>query len=175
MLNLNSLSLSPINKHLPPGLRDAKLIIIDSKHPDWNAYIEMSHHYMASISSDNFDWLSEAEIEVEYQSKIKKFIQQEVRSTFLLRHPEKCIGFANSYIENGTLCIADFYIEEEYRRQGYGKQMYDLLLEWGREKNAKWLCIEVDKDLDRANSFWSSFRGITIDQSGDRNLYKKEL
>jgi hypothetical protein len=56
------------------------------------------------------------------------------------------------------------------RRGGLGRTLLGLIIDWGQRSGCTELRVEVDRDLDGANAFWSR-QSLRLDESGPRNLY----
>ena len=112
----------------------------------------------------------------EYNQILKKRLQEGGRGFFICEKGEenKIIGIANAYIQDNTLNIAEFYITPEERRKGIGSRFLDYIKAWGIQQNATQLVIAVDKNLELANRYWSSFN-FALDASDTRNMYTTKL
>jgi len=152
-----------------------KLISISPNHPDWNEYLRMSSDYVLKYWPKAQGTMSQREFEEDYGSQLKQRFAEGGRGLFFLAKNCEKIGLSNAYIEGKSLYIAEFYIREEFRRTGYGKEMVQLLIEWGKENQTNHLYVEVDKDFEGANRFWSSFHDLMLDDSGDRNVYHRDI
>jgi ribosomal protein S18 acetylase RimI-like enzyme len=74
--------------------------------------------------------------------------------------------------ENNQLQIDLMYVTREYRRQGIGRQILDLLSKVAIEKGAKYLYIS-STETESAVKFYTSC-GSTITSEVDEELFEKE-
>ncbi|MCP3660084.1 MAG: GNAT family N-acetyltransferase [Bacteroidetes bacterium] len=63
--------------------------------------------------------------------------------------------------------------KKEYRKKGFGTQIVNKIIELARKESIKYLKIEVNKDQDISNAFWSSFEFEF--SSKNRNIYKLKI
>ncbi|MEK3910665.1 GNAT family N-acetyltransferase [Paenibacillus sp. FSL H7-0331] len=74
--------------------------------------------------------------------------------------------------ENNQLQIDLMYVTREYRRQGIGRRILDVLSEVAIEKGAKYLYIS-STETESAVNFYSSY-GSKITSEVDKELFEKE-
>jgi RimJ/RimL family protein N-acetyltransferase len=147
--------------------------------PLWDEFLELSCSYLLNfwpetVSEDN-DWA----FKHEYEIKLKMRIAEGGRGLFLLRKAGAIIGLANVFLtrDHGRptrLNIAEFHIKEKHQGQGYGRTMFNLLLNWGRQKGARQVSAEVDPGLTGANAFWSRLM-MHRETSNHRWRYHSEM
>lgn len=144
----------------------------------WPIFLDMSYTYMSESWPDKVKDKSEELFKREYDELLRRRFDQGGRGLFLYFEKTKPIGLSNVYISEENLekvlNIAEFYVSPPYRRRGFAKQMKDHLVSWGKEHSATQLKIEVDKNLEKSNLFWSSF-GYALDDSGSRNIYYEQI
>ncbi len=140
--------------------------------PEWTLFLDMNFKYMSE------NWPNRIKDKVGYEKTLRDRYLQGGRGLFLYYNQKQAMGLSNVYItkENQikTLNIAEFYVEPSYRKKGLASKMKDHLIQWGQEQSATELKIEVDKDLETANAFWSKF-GFKLDDSGSRNVYSTNI
>jgi GNAT superfamily N-acetyltransferase len=141
--------------------------------PDWPQFLDMTFQYLSETWPDQAKRTDH--FRPQYESLLRQRFAQGGRGLFLYFQGGQAIGLANVYISeedrDKVLNIAEFYVASGYRRQGIATRMIEQLIEWSRQQLAMKLKIEVDKNLEPANRFWSSF-GFKLDRSGLRNIYE---
>lgn len=144
---------------------------------DWQLFLEMNYTYMQENWPQKYSNVTQNTFISDYSKNLIQRIEEGNRALFLYFQAIDPIGFSNVYLsgeKKEVLNIAEFYVVPKKRKQKFGHEMLGHLIEWGKEKGAQELRIEVDKDLVNANLFWSTF-GFVLDSSGLRNLYIYKL
>ena len=136
----------------------------------WELFIEMSVDYITTFWPSVLKNMPKKDFINEYEKKLKKQLNEDCRGIFLIKSNSKIVGIANVYLKKDILYVAEFFVDKNYRRQGYGSEALKLLIKWGKSKGASSLKIEVDKKLLLANAFWSSM-DLQLNNSGNRNVY----
>lgn len=147
--------------------------IISKNHPKFNNFVDLSVEYINKYWPHVFKNMSLKESQIKYATELEYRLNQGSRGLFLARRDAEYIGIANAYCEKEILYVAEFYIKEEYRRQGIGRQLLAEVKNWGIKNNANKLHIEVDRDLELANNYWKSF-GFDL-SIAERNIYTASL
>lgn len=103
------------------------------------------------------------------------------RELFLIEHENTPIGFSEVFLEEKCfpdedlpeicLKIYGFFIRPEYRGSHHGHQAFKLLRQWGHEKAAAFVEVEVKKDLENSNSFFKN-EGLELLNGGPRNIWR---
>jgi len=141
---------------------------------EWSQFIDMTYQYLLESWPDRVSGQTESAFKAKYEQTLRHRFAQGGRGLFLYFDGKNAVGFSNAYISEEdhekTLNIAEFYVAPGYRRQGFATQMKDQLIKWGRLHFATKLKIEVNKDLEPSNRFWSSF-GFNLDSSSSKNIY----
>ncbi|MGL5262994.1 MAG: GNAT family N-acetyltransferase [Candidatus Rhabdochlamydia sp.] len=145
---------------------------------EWDLFLDMNFKYMSESWPNQMKDKTEEAFKTEYEQTLRYRYSQGGRGLFLYYSQEQAIGFSNVYItkENKIkiLNIAEFYVEPSYRKKGLASQMKDHLITWGCKQFATKLKIEVDKNLETANCFWSKFH-FKLDDIGSRNVYSTDI
>lgn len=81
---------------------------------------------------------------------------------------EKC--FPDEDLPEVCMRVLTFYIDPKFRHQHLGSTVFKLLKQWGHEKEAALMEIEVDND-SYSNQFVSK-QGLELVGSGVRNIYR---
>jgi len=131
----------------------------------WPLYLEMANDYFAEC------WPS---LVTDYETELKKRIEEGGRGLFLYFQNEEPVGLSNVYLQGNSLHIAEFYVIPSKRRTGIGKAIVHQIINWGKGHHAKKLVLEVDKELEGPNHFWSRF-DFPCNSSGDRNIYSLKI
>lgn len=148
-------------------------------HPKWEVFIAMIVDYIVENWPEVLEKKTIDEFKREYHQELIDRIQEGGRALFLACADNFDIGIINAYFtkENDEVVInvAEFGVKKKARRRGYGSLMKKLLEQWGKSNGATKISIEVDKDQILANNFWSNFKDLSLDSSGNRNLYYRKL
>jgi GNAT superfamily N-acetyltransferase len=88
----------------------------------------------------------------------------------------KVIGMALYYYVYSTwkgrmIYLEDFVLSQNYRRQGLGQRLWDVLLERGREKGCKLLKWQVVDTNTEAMKFYNAQQGIMEENWINGKLY----
>lgn len=102
--------------------------------------------------------------------ELRERLAQGGRGLFLFDVGGATAGLANVYVDGDVLYVAELFIEPAERRRGLGRALLALVIDWGRRHGCRQLRVEVDRDLPRANAFWSR-QSLALDDRGARNLY----
>ena len=150
--------------------------VIDPKCKEWPLFLEMNYIYMQESWPGKWEHIDQSTFINTYSLKLLKRIEEGGRGLFIYYKDKDPVGFSNVYLSNKQtiLNIAEFYIVSKWRRNKFGNEMLNHVISWGKEQGAEEVKIEVDKDLELANCFWSSF-GYRLDPSGSRNVYRSRL
>ncbi|MCX2683099.1 GNAT family N-acetyltransferase [Campylobacter sp. MIT 21-1685] len=90
------------------------------------------------------------EVECSKEKLEKSLFEQEFAKAFLLREDEKIIGYMiyfytfSSFCGSGGMYLEDIYIQEAYRKKGYGRAVFQFLAKLCKEKNLQrleWVCL----------------------------------
>lgn len=143
--------------------------------PQWDLFLLTIYEYL----KENWpDWIGNESFSafvVDYEKSLIERYNAGDRGLFLFYSADdRVVGLANAYIANPlpVLNIAEFYVASPFRKIGVGTrtQMKNFLIQWGIMRSAVEIRVEVDKDLENANRFWSRF--FQCDNSTDRNVYR---
>ena len=150
--------------------------VIHPESKEWNFFLEMNYSYMQESWPKQWKHIDQLTFIKTYSLKLIKRIKEGDRGLFLYYSHDNPVGFSNVYLtrKKTILNIAEFYIKPEWRRKKFGNEMLNHVIAWGKEQGAEEIRIEVDKDLQKANCFWSSF-GCDLDSSGSRNVYLSRI
>jgi ribosomal protein S18 acetylase RimI-like enzyme len=153
------------------GKEGVVLEIVIPSNENWEIFLDESVDYLKRNWGIN-------KSKEEYAQEMLERITEGGRLLFLLKDDKQCFGFVNAYIvEKGldhkkTLYIAEFCILESFRRKGYGKYMFKMLLELPEVSEVEIVVAEVDKNRSGSNAFWRSVM-TNFSYEGQRNLYWK--
>lgn len=70
-------------------------------------------------------------------------------------------------VDNETFKIRKMYVDQDYRREGYGKQILVELIEIAKSKNAKVVVLETSKSIIVAINLYVSFGFEVLTQKSD--------
>jgi GNAT superfamily N-acetyltransferase len=103
------------------------------------------------------------------------------RELFLIEHENKPIGFGEVFLEEKCfpdldlpeicLKVYGFFIRPEYRGSHLGHAAFKLLRQWGHEKDAAFIEVEVKKELNNSNHFFEK-EGLELLNGGPRNIWR---
>lgn len=160
-------------KNDPTG-NQFKLVRVRPGSKEWETFIECSVHYLRAYWPRKFEKLTEEEHKRKYGDSLRTLESGGKRRLYLFFKNEICVGFSNSYFENRTIFIAEFHVFKYFQRRGYGRELLARLIQEAIEEDAGAISIEVDKELQPANSFWESFHFLK-NQSSTRNIFSGRL
>jgi GNAT superfamily N-acetyltransferase len=148
--------------------------------PMWCDFLTWSVEYIATYWPESIPAGNSEAFLADYEKELKLRVAQGGRGLFFLIQNRARVGIANVYISReqspylGTpaiaLYVAELHIIEQRQRKGLGKCFLYLLIQWGLDQGAEALVVEVDKDLQPANLFWSSL-GMRLLSDRKRNIY----
>lgn len=145
-------------------------------------------HKLAEISADFFIEQNQEQAEKLTREKIiflqEKELTERLRDpnceVFCFEHNNELIGFAEVSLEEECFPDEDlpetcmrvlaFYISPKFRKQHLGSLVFKLLKQWGHEKKAAIMEIEMDND-SHGNQFISK-QGLELVGTGARNVYR---
>lgn len=90
------------------------------------------------------------EVKCDKEKLEKSLFEQEFAKAFLLREGKRVIGYMiyfytfSSFSGNGGIYLEDIYIQEAYRKKGYGLAVFRFLARLCKEKNLQkldWVCL----------------------------------
>jgi hypothetical protein len=143
----------------------------------WQEFLDLSMEYIKANWPDEIS-TSLIDFKKKYEADLLKRLTEGGRGLFLFKSDVKTVGLGNVYIESTpkgvVVNIAEFYIKPEFRKQKLGSQFFNLLQKWGFENKARFVYVEVDKDLELANAFWAK-QNLKLDDTGKRNLFWNSL
>jgi GNAT superfamily N-acetyltransferase len=103
------------------------------------------------------------------------------RELFLIEHESKPIGFGEVFLEEKCfpdldlpeicLKVPGFFLLPEYRGSHLGHAAFKLLRQWGHEKEAAFVEVEVKKELAESNHFFEK-EGLELLNGGPRNIWR---
>ncbi len=165
------------------------LIQINTQNNNWEIFLKLSFKYLKELWPKDFK--NYETFKKHYSQELLNKIKKGNRGLFLVYDNNVLIGITNVFLTKeisidklvnldsvnnsakqnniNTINIAKFYIKPEYRFKGYGTKLLDFIIKWGKERSAKYLKIEVDKDQKASNKFWSSFN-FKHDDTQKQNL-----
>lgn len=76
---------------------------------------------------------------------------------YVLEKDEEIIGFIGAYINSDTCDVVSFYVVQEMQNQGYGKMLFNFLLDLCEEMDVNLLTLEVRKSNKKAISIYEKF------------------
>jgi predicted acetyltransferase len=153
-----------------------KIRLITPKSENWNSFIEKSCSYIKESWPDAIQNHIN-DFKVEYNDElIQRFNEDDRYFMNFLNLKDETIGLANCYIEHENnkkiFNIAEFYIYPEFRRHKFGTIAAKELIKFSDTLQVNEFKVEVDKDQERANNFWSSIFD-KVDTKNERNIYYK--
>jgi len=80
------------------------------------------------------------------EDEIEKQIEEEDHFIFVAEEEERVVGFISAEWQrwNNSLYIDSLYIDENYRRKGYGSQLLKQMIKKSREIRSKKVFIDVE-------------------------------
>ncbi len=140
----------------------------------WMPFLAISYACMQESWPQKYENTDKEGFIRSYGDKLIQRMREGVRGLFLYYRKENVpLGFSNVYLsgeKKEVLNIAEFYVVPNMRRKGLGKEILGHVTSWGKKQGVQQLSIEVNKELENANRFWSSF-SFQRDSSRLRNLY----
>jgi ribosomal protein S18 acetylase RimI-like enzyme len=114
-------------------------------------------------------------------SKVEKFLYEKFEHLesviFIAAQENEVIGFAQLYPIFSSLSLQrvwllnDFYISEEYRNRGIGKQLFAKVKEFTLLTKSKGIELSVEHSNEKAWHFWEK-QGFRIDDEFRYYFYK---
>ena len=88
---------------------------------------------------------------------------------YCLKLNDKTIGLGVIDLRKDN--IIDFYIIKEYQGNGYGKILFENLLEKLKEKGYKEITLDIDSENIKLVKIISDFNGLHISSKGEISRY----
>lgn len=124
--------------------------------------------------------LTKEEIVTVQKNELAEALHDPNYQVFIFENNNELVGFAEVNLEEKCfpdedlpeVCmrVLTFYIDPKFRHRHLGSTVFKLLKQWGHEKEASLIEIEVDND-SYSNQFVSK-QGLELVGSGVRNIYR---
>jgi len=152
-------------------------IAVDPRHRLWDHYVEIVAQYIETHWPEALESTTRSAFRKQYDEELRRRIDEGGRHLILWRRHEATVGFADAYVTGSgrrkELNVAEFSVVESMRRNGWGRLLFQALLDVGRRAGTHRVVVEVDKPMP-SNAFWQAVLGA-CDASGERNVYSAPL
>lgn len=100
----------------------------------------------------------------------KSLFDEKVAEVIFLTKNNLKIGFAlyyytfSTFLSKKTLYLEEIFIKEEYRNNGYGKKIFDYLIEKAKKENVgrvEWVCLNWNEP---SINFYKKLGAIPLDE-----------
>ncbi len=162
-----------------PSLGIVTQCIITPQSEDWHIYLDTYVNYLMQNWPQIFEKKNKAEIKKQEEITLhERYLTS--RRLFLLwkKTSGEVLGFANAFLEGedekDKLNIAEFGVNDKYRKQGIGRWFIGFIKDFARYNGVLSWVVEVDLN-SQANLFWAKIENLHLVKSTPRNIYEGKI